>query len=386
MPASLHWFAALCFQMFWTISLATLAQTPPAAPASQPETPAVRVARTVTPSVVLIKAGADGNTTAQGTGVIVREDGVILTAYHLVKDAVQVQVVTKDGETFDRVQLLGVDERRDVAAIRVAVQSLRAVRIRAVTDEQIGERVFALSNPLGMNWTLSDGLLSGVRLADDVPGAGSGFKLLQFTAPSSPGSSGGVLVDSEGNGIGLITGGISRGQNLNFAVPLSAVSGLTQQAPRQLFASGLPLGNKAAEAKIEDRSGKAAAVANVTRNERLRDVRLLYVYSRTDLCRPVMLHNELIKHAEKLDEWEVKIVEEERLADIIVTVDNMPMTFFYTFSIRDVRAGIILGAGRVTAWDCNLAAPELATAVVKQIGRVHEKTTLKKPSEARAKK
>jgi S1-C subfamily serine protease len=358
------------------------AQTPmPAKPSEPPSSTFVasmKVVKLVSPSVVLIKAGSDGSVTAQGTGIVIREDGIVLTAYHVVKDAKQIQVTMKDGETYDRIEVLGVDERRDVAAIRIQVKGMQAVTIRSVSDEQIGERVFAVSNPLGMNWTFSDGLLSGVRLADDVPGAGKGYKLLQFTAPVSPGSSGGVLVDGEGRGIGLIVGGLN-GQNLNFAVPLSAVAGLADQPSKQLLAGGLALSkDKKEPEKIEDRTGKAVAVAGSTRAERARQARLIYIERKTSLCKPVMLQTAMMKYVDQLDEWNVKLVDEERLADIVVEIDNMAMTFYYTFKIRDTRAGVILGAGRVTAWDCNVAAPGLAKQIVNYLRIANEQPKLKK--------
>ncbi|MGH9803037.1 MAG: S1C family serine protease, partial [Blastocatellia bacterium] len=317
------------------------AQTPTAPVPPPPGKPAetssstfaasMKVVKLVSPSVVLIKAGADGNVASQGTGIAIREDGVILTAYHVIKDAKQVQVTMKDGETYDRIELLGVDERRDVAAIRIQIKGMQAVTIRQVSDEQIGERVFAVSNPMAMNWTFSDGLLSGVRLADDVPGAGKGYKLLQFTAPVSPGSSGGVLVDGEGRGVGLIVGALN-GQNLNFAVPLSSVSGLADQPGKQVLTGGMALSEEKKEpTKIADRKGKAVAVAEASRTDRIREARLVYISRKTSLCKPVMLQNALLKHAAQLDEWNVKIVDNESLADIVVEVDNMTLTFYYTF-------------------------------------------------------
>jgi hypothetical protein len=354
--------------------------------AQQPTTPteelSKHIVRTVAPAVVLIKAGKDGAMTAQGTGVVIREDGIVLTAYHVIKDAAQMQVTTKDGETYDRVEVLGVDERRDVAAIRVQVKGMRSIQIRLVTDEQIGERVFTVSNPMGLNWTISDGLMSGVRLADDVPGAGKGYKLLQFTAPASPGSSGGVLLDGEGIGIGLIVGALG-GQNLNFAVPLSAVAGLGDQPTRITLIGGLALSEKKEPEKIEERAGKAMAVAEATRTERIREARLIYIERKTSLCKPVMLQNALLKHATQLDEWQIKLVDSERLADIIIEVDNMPLTFFYTYIVRDKRAGVILGAGRVTAWDCNLAAPGLAKQIVGTLRTVHQPPQLKNANESK---
>lgn len=353
-------------------------QNKPAEPTSSTLVVSMKINKLVSPSVVLIKAGSEGTVASQGTGVVIREDGTILTAYHVIKDAKQIQVTMKDGETYDRVEVLGVDERRDVAAVRIQVKGMQAIAIRSVSDEQIGERVFAVSNPLGMNWSFSEGLLSGVRLADDVPGAGKGYKLLQFTAPVSPGSSGGVLVDGEGRGVGLIVGGLN-GQNLNFAVPLSAVAGLADQPSKNVLTGGLALTSEKKEPeKIADRTGKAVAVAEATRTERMREARLVYIVRKTSLCKPVMLQNALMKHSAQLDEWNVKLVDNERLADIVVEIDHLTLTFFYTFTIRDTRAGVILGAGRVTAWDCNLAAPGLAKQIVKYLSFGNESPKLKK--------
>lgn len=63
----------------------------------------------------------------------------------------QIQVMMKDGETYDRVGVLGVDERRDVTALHIPLKNAPTLLTRAITDEQIGERVFTLSNPQGMN-------------------------------------------------------------------------------------------------------------------------------------------------------------------------------------------------------------------------------------------
>ena len=339
------------------------------------------IAKHLTPSVVVIKAGSNGIVAKQGTGIVIRADGIILTAYHVIKDSKQVQVVTKDGETYDSIEVLGIDERRDVVALRIPVQGLSPVAIRTVSDEQIGARVFAISNPQNMNWTISDGLLSGMRLADDVPGTGKGFKLLQFTAPVSSGSSGGLLVDVEGRGIGLIVGGL-HGQSLNFAVPLNVVAGLADQTSKGLLAGGLALGESKKEPeKIEERQGRAVAVAEASRVQRIREARLLYVERRTSLCKPVMLQNALLKYATQLDEWNVKLVDELSVADIVVEIDNMPMTFFYTYKITDKRAHVVLGAGRVTAWDCNLAAPGLSKQIVQTIRGVYEPPKLPKQKE-----
>jgi hypothetical protein len=399
MPASLVTASLLVLRLLlWpvyapTASAQTPAEsvTPPlldSAPAARPrqashsEEPSVRLPDLVSPSLVIVRAGVGGKVTAQGTGVVAREDGLILVPHHVVRDAAQVQVTLKDGETYDRAELLGVDERRGVAALRVPVKGLRAIKVRAVTDEQIGGRFFALTTPAGSDWTFSDGLLwvfsdarlSGIRLADDVPGAGRGFKLLQFAASTPTGASGGLLVDEEGHGVGLIAGGYG-GQGQSFAVPLAAVVGLTEHQPRQTFASGLTLGAAGRDRIAEPRGGD---VAQAGRGGPADKARLIYVEIRTSLCKPVMLHNALLKYAPQLDEWRLKVVDELRLADLVVTVEHLPMTFYYTFSIRDVRAGTILGAGRVTAWDCHVAAPELAKGIVRRLGALHKPPELQR--------
>jgi len=86
-------------------------------------------------------------------------------------------------------------------------------------------------------------------MADDVPGAGSGYRILQFTAPLSPGSSGGVLVDAEARILGIVMGSLSVGQNINFAVPIESVAGLANASGGTRFDSGGRLQSFAGKAK-----------------------------------------------------------------------------------------------------------------------------------------
>ena len=101
-------------------------------------------------------------------------------------------------------QLLGVDTRRDVAAIRISAAALPVLPIAIAARARPGDAVTVVSQPASLQWSASTGVVSAYRLADEVPGAGSGYRLIQFTAPASPGSSGGVLIDSRGNALGLV--------------------------------------------------------------------------------------------------------------------------------------------------------------------------------------
>ncbi len=127
------------------LSHAAVGQAPPPADLSSEEVVA-RVAPSV--AVVLTGAGA-GRLSGVGSGVIVRSDGILLTAYHVIKDAREVQVRLKTGEIYDRVELVAVDERRDVAALRIPAANLPALAIAPLDEARLGEPVSVVSNPSG---------------------------------------------------------------------------------------------------------------------------------------------------------------------------------------------------------------------------------------------
>jgi Trypsin-like peptidase domain len=211
-----------------------------------------QVVERVSPSVVSILVGkGDGQLAGVASGVILRSDGVILTANHVVKGMREVQVRLKSGEIYDQVELIASDERRDVAALRIAVTGLPVLPMANSTNAASGTAVFVVSNAVGLPWTASSGILSATRMADDVPGAGSGYRILQFTAPLAPGSSGGVLVDAEARILGIAVGTLSVGQNVNFAVPIDSIAGLGNVSGGTRFDSGArlqPFGSKATSA------------------------------------------------------------------------------------------------------------------------------------------
>ena len=136
------------------------------------------------------------------------------------------------GEVVDNVQLLGSDERRDVAALKIQAGALPVLTPGDSGRLNQGDPVYAISNSDGLTWSATEGIFSAMRPADEIPGAGSGFRMLQFTAPVAPGSSGGALMDRSGALIGIITKGM---RSSAFAVPIESVLGLPaagQHSPR----------------------------------------------------------------------------------------------------------------------------------------------------------
>lgn len=169
---------------------------------------AVDLFKTVSPSVFVVKGIRAGGGSLQGSAVAV-SSRILVTNCHVV-DGVQRIELSQKGEAYAAILI-----SRNVKADRCVLQADKDLRsfvpVRSYQDVLVGERVFSIGAPLGLELTLSDGLVSGKRsLADN--------RLLQTTAPISPGSSGGGLFDAFGNLIGVTTFLLKDSQNLNFAI------------------------------------------------------------------------------------------------------------------------------------------------------------------------
>jgi hypothetical protein len=159
--------------------------------------------------VVVVKAvRADG--IAQGSGVVLGESRVV-TNRHVVEGASQVTVLRGDQEFLAR--STKASPLHDIAVIEVTGLSSVTTAVRIANALQVGERVYAIGAPKGLELTLSEGLISALRPYENG-------LVIQTTAPLSHGSSGGGLFDSGGNLIGITTFGVLDGQNLNFALPI----------------------------------------------------------------------------------------------------------------------------------------------------------------------
>lgn len=191
----------------------------PAAEAASSDT-LETVAERARRSVVLIEVdGASGS--RQGSGFIVDPDGRIFTNQHVIEGAESVRVKLASGDVFERVEILGVDERRDIAVIEIPGFDLPALPLGNSDSVHVGQPVIAIGSPLGLENTVSSGIVSGRRRE---PG---GYSLLQITAPTSQGSSGGPVITDGGQVIGIAVSQIRDGQNLNFAVPINYARGLS---------------------------------------------------------------------------------------------------------------------------------------------------------------
>lgn len=145
-------------------------------PAPRPDAKTI-FERTKAATLIVLAGEGAGRLNSVATGVIVSQDGSILTALHAVKGAAEVQIRTASGDIYDHVDLLGIDERRDVAALKIPAGGLTALSPGNAENLAQGDPVYAVTNVSGLSWSATEGILSAVRPADEVRGRvqGSAF-------------------------------------------------------------------------------------------------------------------------------------------------------------------------------------------------------------------
>ena len=178
----------------------------------------IHVVETVSPAVISV-SGQDGDGRGgSGSGFLVTPDGYAITNSHVVNDRRQLAAETTDGDRL-RVELVGDDPATDLAVIRLAASGLPITQLGDSAALRVGQLVIAMGSPLGLQSTVSTGVVSALgrsmrgrdgRLIENV---------VQHAAPINPGNSGGPLVDSRGFVVGINTAIIAMAQGLGFAIP-----------------------------------------------------------------------------------------------------------------------------------------------------------------------
>jgi len=172
-----------------------------------------------------------------GSGVVLTEDGYILTNNHVVDGADKIMVVTGDGKQEFEATVVGADPQTDVAVLRVDTQTLDAVTFGDSEQVQVGDIVFALGNPMNIGQTVSMGIVSALGRGTGILGQGGYENFIQTDAAINQGNSGGPLADARGRVIGLnqsIASGSGGSDGIGFAVPIN----LALNVANQLITSG----------------------------------------------------------------------------------------------------------------------------------------------------
>lgn len=167
--------------------------------------------------VVLLKTEVGGQPLGLASGVILLSDGYVATNAHVVDGAEVLQVVlSESGDNSKNAELRYYNAEADIAILKIDAKGLPAFDAGIGALPLVGERVFAIGNPRGLEHTITEGIVSGIRELD-------GRNLIQHSAAISPGSSGGALISEKGTLLGINQFLLKESQNLNFAIPVSAL-------------------------------------------------------------------------------------------------------------------------------------------------------------------
>ena len=186
----------------------------------------VDLVKKVKPSVVLISTfDKDNKPIAQGSGFFIDNKGRLITNHHVIEGAYSATIKTSTGKEYPVQGIVAKDTEADIVKLVVNLPDANMTFLNLCENlPSEGEDIFVIGNPLGLESTVSSGIVSAVR---DIPAFG---KIFQITAPVSSGSSGSPVINSKGEVIGIATLIFTEGQNLNFAIPSEKILALKETA------------------------------------------------------------------------------------------------------------------------------------------------------------
>jgi S1-C subfamily serine protease len=356
------------------------------------------VSKRIAPAIATILARSSaGRFEIIGSGVFVRSDGVLLTANSLVQGGRELQVRMANGETYDHVELVASDERRNVAVLRIYAINTPFVGVGVTDEAAVGAQVRAIYQGGDQLVTGSGGVLSSISLADEIPGAGTGFRVLKFTVPVMNEALGGILVDNYGRVLGLIAP-LAQAQNKSYAVPLHTVIGMIRplanaQPPSSalVYVPGTRDLNRAVPvyqpsttplepmpqvsmpqrptAPLRPAGPGSAVVRETDPSKLLASSKTIYITSYSNVFKSVQLLNEMRKRREFTD-WNISFVDEREVADLILEIEHVPLTWEFPFSIKHQRTGVVIATGKIYAWGGGDGAQLMAARVVERLTKL----------------
>jgi S1-C subfamily serine protease len=165
---------------------------------------------------------SDGALMGIGSGFFISRDGLAVTNYHVIDGASSAVIVTADGEKYDVRGICGYDKVTDVAILQIDGSGFDYLMLGDSDTLRVGDRVYAIGSPYGLINTLSDGIVSNTN--QDI----NGSDYIQFSAPISIGSGGGPVLNASGQVVGVSCLTATKGQTINFAVPVNDAKALSR--------------------------------------------------------------------------------------------------------------------------------------------------------------
>ena len=194
-----------------------------AADEKKPADPVEKLAEQVRASIAVIStADRKGVQSGTGTGFVVQADGVIATNFHVIGLHRGFSVRLADGETYEPTAILATDRKRDLALIKIEAKGLKPLALGDSDSLKPGQGVFAIGNPLGLDFSVSRGVVA--TPARDV----DGNSMIQVAMPIEPGSSGSPVLDMDGNVRGVIA--IKTSAAMGFAVPVNHLKSMMENS------------------------------------------------------------------------------------------------------------------------------------------------------------
>ena len=179
-------------------------------------------------------------TQGAGSGVIISEDGNIITCAHVIDGASTITVKTADGTSYTA-KLIGSDSQTDIAVIKIDASGLQPAVIGDSSKLVVGEQAIAVGNPLGeLGGTVTSGIISALERQVNIDG--TTYTLLQTSAAINPGNSGGALFNSAGELVGIVNAKESGSsiEGLGFAIPINSAMGIAEDLLTNGYVSGRP--------------------------------------------------------------------------------------------------------------------------------------------------
>jgi S1-C subfamily serine protease len=189
------------------------------------------ISRQIPGVITLVTYDHKNRELSQGSGFVLSRNGLAATNFHVLQDAYRAEATLGDGRLYHVLRVRGFSVDRDLVVVQLGrmrggrlerPSGLHSLALGGSSRLRIGDHIATISSPKGLANTVSDGLVSAIR--DD-----EGERLIQISAPISPGSSGGPVFDASGRVVGIATLQMSEGQNLNFATPIDSLAGLIDQ-------------------------------------------------------------------------------------------------------------------------------------------------------------
>jgi S1-C subfamily serine protease len=165
--------------------------------------------------------------TGTGSGFVFSSDGLILTNAHVIENSGRLNISLLDGNEFQG-EVVGRDKETDIAIIKIFGSGYTPLKLGVSGDLKIGQLVIAIGNPLGYQHSVSVGVLSGVGRTMHTPGGQLIDDILQSDAAMNPGNSGGPMINTDGEAIGINTAIIPSAQGLSFSIGIDSAKEITR--------------------------------------------------------------------------------------------------------------------------------------------------------------